>query len=385
MVVMVERYRKSDSIINFHGKYNSDRELVLSKIASLFTDNEFPLLSDYEKTILWQIHDDLFLDNNEKNKKFSISEYIIQEILSYKNENTLPKYLLHRYRYEMFPLLYKVDDFPPYLQIEVTSFCNFRCVFCYQTDNNLTNKINGHMGHMTLNTFKNILDQISGNVEFVSLASRGEPLLCPQIEEMLAYTRNKFLNLKMNTNASLLNESICHSILQSGIKTIVFSADAAKEPEYSNYRVNGSLKKVLKNIEQFQNILCNHYKDSEIITRVSGVKYDDTQEIESMKSFWGEYVDQIVFVDYLPWENTYINQNNNITTPCSDLWRRMFIWWDGRVNPCDVDYLSTLSVGNILNRNISHIWEGELYTKYRNIHKKNKRINMVPCQKCTFI
>ena len=382
---MVERYRKSDSIINFHGKYNSDRELVLSKIASLFTDNEFPLLSDYEKTILWQIHDDLFLDNNEKNKKFSISEYIIQEILSYKNEKTLPKYLFHRYRYEMFPLFYKVDDFPPYLQIEVTSFCNFRCVFCYQTDNNLTNKNNGHMGHMTLNTFKNILDQISGNVEFVSLASRGEPLLCPQIEEMLAYTRNKFLNLKMNTNASLLNESICHSILQSGIKTIVFSADAAKEPEYSNYRVNGSLKKVLKNIEQFQNILCNHYKDSEIITRVSGVKYDDTQEIESMKSFWGEYVDQIVFVDYLPWENTYINQNNNITTPCSDLWRRMFIWWDGRVNPCDVDYLSTLSVGNILNRNISHIWEGELYTKYRNIHKKNKRINMVPCQKCTFI
>jgi radical SAM protein with 4Fe4S-binding SPASM domain len=217
------------------------------------------------------------------------------------------------------------------------------------------------------------------------LASRGEPLLCPGIKEMLAYTRDKFLNLKMNTNASLLNESICHSILQSGIKTIVFSADAAKEPEYSNYRVNGSLKKVLKNIEQFQNILCNHYKDSEIITRVSGVKYDDTQEIESMKSFWGEYVDQIVFVDYLPWENTYINQNNNITTPCSDLWRRMFIWWDGRVNPCDVDYLSTLSVGNILNRNISNIWEGELYTKYRNIHKKNKRINMVPCQKCTFI
>ena len=189
----------------------------------------------------------------------------------------------------------------------------------------------------------------------------------------------------MNTNASLLNESICHTILQSGIKTIVFSADASKEPEYSNYRVNGSLEKVLKNIEQFQNILCNHYKDSEIITRVSGVKYDDTQDIESMKSFWGEFVDQIVFVDYLPWENTYINQNNNITTPCSDLWRRMFIWWDGRVNPCDVDYLSTLSVGNILNRNISNIWEGELYTKYRNIHKKNKRINMVPCQKCTFI
>ena len=33
------------------------------------------------------------------------------------------------------------------------------------------------------------------------------------IEKMLAYTRNKFLNLKINTNASLLTEEISHAIL----------------------------------------------------------------------------------------------------------------------------------------------------------------------------
>ena len=41
----------------------------------------------------------------------------------------------------------------------------------------------------------------------------------------------------------------------------------------------------------------------------------------------------------------YEAKENGIAEPCSDLWRRMFIWWDGVVNPCDSDYKSTLSVG----------------------------------------
>ena len=67
--------------------------------------------------------------------------------------------------------------------------------------------------------------------------------------------------MKINTNASLLNESKCHAILQSGIKTLVFSADAAKEPDYSKFRVNGSLEKVIKNIERFQDIRSKNYKE----------------------------------------------------------------------------------------------------------------------------
>ena len=72
------------------------------------------------------------------------------------------------------------------------------------------------MGHMKLEVFKSLIDQAEGNIEFISLASRGEPLLCPDIKEMLAYTRNKFLNLKINTNASLLDENMSHAILQRG-------------------------------------------------------------------------------------------------------------------------------------------------------------------------
>ena len=71
---------------------------------------------------------------------------------------------------------------------------------------------------MKLETFKLMIDQAEGNIEFISLASRGEPLLCPDFKEMLSYTRDKFYNLKINTNASLLDEKMSHAILESGVK-----------------------------------------------------------------------------------------------------------------------------------------------------------------------
>ena len=81
-----------------------------------------------------------------------------------------------------------------------------------------------YMGNMSLELYKCIVDQALGNVEFLSLASRGEPLICRDFEKMMEYSIGKFLNLKVNTNASLLTEKLCHALLCGGAKTIVFSA-----------------------------------------------------------------------------------------------------------------------------------------------------------------
>ena len=195
----------------------------------------------------------------------------------------------------------------------------------------------------------------------------------------------KFLNLKLNTNASLLDESKCHAILQSGVKTLVFSADAAEEPLYSQLRVGGKLAIVLANVKRFQKIRATQYPDSRIITRVSGVKLNNQQNLDSMQKLWGDLVDQVAFVNYNPWENTYQRPVNDITTPCSDLWRRMFIWWDGKVNPCDVDYKSTLSVGSLLNTPLSQLWTGSGYSGLRDMHLTKSRGQPEPCRRCTVI
>lgn len=377
-------YRKHNSFVELRHKHAEAGSLARERIAAVRMRADLVQeLAPAHRQIFEQALADIFSDAPAASTpRFGLTANVVEEIATVA-DNDLPRYLVHRYRYEIFPQQLVVDDFPPYLQIEPSSVCNYRCVFCYETDKTFTRKSAGYMGHMTLATFERVVDQAEGRVEFISLASRGEPLLCPDIVPMLAYTRGKFLNLKMNTNASLLDAEMAHAILQSGIKTVVFSADAAAEPLYSKLRVGGKLDTVLANIERFQKIRTTEYADSNIITRVSGVKVSAEQNLDAMHALWGDLVDQVAFVEYNPWENTYSQPVNDIATPCSDLWRRMFVWWDGKVNPCDTDYKSTLSVGGIGQASLGDLWTGPAYNELRRRHLEGRRREQSPCNRCT--
>jgi MoaA/NifB/PqqE/SkfB family radical SAM enzyme len=379
-------YQKQNSFFDIRKNQKTTKAEILNRIAGIRGDHDLiGKISEAHQGIFKKICGDLLdCESPESQPQFSLSPHVIDEIATYSDQD-LPLYLVHRYRYEVYPQLKILDQYPPYLQIEPASICNFRCVFCFETDPTFTDKASGYMGQMTLDMFKHIIDQAVGNVEFLSLASRGEPMICKDIVPMLEYTQGKFLNLKLNTNASLLDEEKCHAILAGGVKTLVFSADAAEEPLYSKFRVNGKLSVILENIKLFQKIRKTQYPDLSIITRVSGVKYSEEQDIDSMQKFWGGLVDQVAFVEYNPWENVYSQPTNGIKKPCSDLWRRMFVWWDGKTNPCDVDYKSTLSVGSIEHHRLDQLWQSAPYNEIRKGHINKRRGDETPCAACTVV
>ena len=379
-------YEKHDSFFALKHKKNQKSSYIIDRIIKTSKDISIvEKLSLEGQKILSNATKDLLDNTNSSSKtKFNLKSNVIAEINTIADSD-LPRYLVHRYRYEIFPQTKTIDNFPPYLQIEPTSICNYRCVFCFETDETFTNKKNGYMGQMQLDLFKKVIDQAEGNIEFISVASRGEPLACPDIVKMLDYTRGKFLNLKLNTNASLLDEKKIHAILSDSVKTIVFSADAGSEPLYSKLRVNGNLKTVLKNIENFKKIKETKYPNNQIISRVSGVKFNNEQNLNSMEKVWGDLVDQVAFVNYNPWENSYNKPSNDIIEPCSDLWRRMFVWWDGKINPCDVDYKSHLSVGHFSGNSIQELWNSEKYKLLRETHLNKKRQKISPCSSCVVI
>ncbi len=324
------------------------------------------------------------LDEAGADAEFRLRPHIVTELDRITDEE-LPRYLFYRYRYDVFPLTRELDTYPPCVQIEPTSICNYRCVFCYQTDRAFTQGRSGHMGQMPLETFKRIVDEIEGEVEAVTLASRGEPLLCREIEGMLAYAAGKFLALKINTNAWYLDEKKAHAILAAEPNTLVFSADAADPELYSRLRINGKLERVLENVKRFAEIKTRHYPKSRTITRVSGVRYSQEQDFAQVERFWHEYVDQVAFVEYNPWENAYEMPPNGIDTPCSDLWRRAFVWWNGEMNPCDVDYKSALKAGQIGEASVSELWRGEAYRALRERHLAGRRQEVSPCRGCVVV
>ncbi len=322
----------------------------------------------------------------QNKKKLKPEDMILtkHELLEFNklNEKNHARYLVYRYKYNIYPKLNIVDEYPPCVQIEPTSICNFRCVMCYQADKSFSSKSKGFMGHMSIELFKKCIDELEGNVEAITFASRGEPTLNQKIFEMIEFANNKFLGLKINTNASMLNEKLIHKLLSSSIQTIVFSIDAKDKKSYEQIRVNGNFEKTIRNLELFNNIRDKYYDRNDKIVRISGVKINKNQNISDMKKKWGNIADIIAFTNYTPWESSYDNEVNNITSACSELWTRMFIWWDGKVNPCDYDYKSYLSKWNLKDQKITDVWNSKEYNSLRSSHLNSQRINLEPCKRC---
>tara|TARA_B100001540_G_C15802461_1_gene640537 strand:+ start:383 stop:1480 length:1098 start_codon:yes stop_codon:yes gene_type:complete len=292
------------------------------------------------------------------------------------------EYLIFRHKFENFPKEKTVVDFPFYVLIEPVSACNLRCIMCFQIDKTFSNDRN-FMGSMDISLFKKIIDECkSGGTKAITLASRGEPTLHPNLGEMLEYCKDKFLELKLNTNATKLTEKLCHQILKSGVTDLVFSVDSYAKEEYESIRIKGVFEEVLNNIKRFQKIR-EEYPNSKIATRVSGVKVESRQDPKKFKEFWENYVDHVVMVEMENRWDTYHNPKEIMGAgPCNYLWERMYVWYDGICNPCDADYKSELSVGSVKNSTIKEIWNSKKYQKLRELHTSNKRDNCFPCDRC---
>ena len=116
---------------------------------------------------------------------------------------------------------------------------------------------------------------------------------------------------------------------------------------------------------------------------MSGVKIDEKQDPEKFRMFWQDYVDNVVMIEMENRWDTYHN-SKDIMAPgaCNYLWERMYIWYDGLCNPCDIDYKSELSIGSVKDQSIKDIWNGEKFTKLRNEHLRNNRNQIFPCDRC---
>ena len=322
------------------------------------------------------------INNQSLNKdEFVLTKHEINEFFSLENKNIL-RYVVYRYKYNIYPKLKILEEYPPNIQIEPTSMCNLRCIMCYQSDKSFSSKSAGFMGYMKSDLLKKVVDEIEGKIEGVTFASRGEPTLHKQLDEFLKYCEGKFLGLKLNTNATLLDEKKINLLLSSDLQSLVLSIDEKNKENYEKIRVNAKFEKIMRNLDLLKNIREKKYKNSKVKIRISGVKINTDQNVEEMNQFYKEFADEIILVNYTPWESAYDNEINDIKLECSELYRRIFVWQDGKVNPCDYDYKSVLSKWNAKDHTIKSIWNSEYYNKIRNLHRLKERKKIEPCNRC---
>lgn len=294
-------------------------------------------------------------------------------------------YLIYRFKYKLFPVRQVVSDFPVHVLVEPVSACNLRCTMCFQIDKTFT-QTPKFMGIMDFDLYKEVIDQaVDGGARALTLASRGEPTLHPRFADFISYASDKgeFFDFKINTNATRLDEEMCHDILSSDINILVFSVDGFTKQTYEEIRVRGNFEQVVGNIELFRSIRERHYPQSTLETRISGVYFRDDQNPDRFAEYWRQRVDSVAMVKVKNRWDTYNNAvESDKNSPCSLLWERLYVWFDGTTNPCDADYKSYLTPGHLKETPLHDIWHGAKLTELRQKHLDGQRLSYVPCDRC---
>lgn len=296
------------------------------------------------------------------------------------------RFVSYRYRFKIYPRRQILGDFPIVLCVEPTSICNLRCQMCFQSDRSFSAD-KAFLGRMDMGLFRRIVDEMEQNrCDSLVIASRGEPTLHPGFPEMLKYATARVLDVKVNTNATRLDEKLCREILEAEPNVVVFSIDSADPAQYEEIRKGARFPQVLENVRRFRDIRERDFPRCRTTTRVSGTLFRDDQEEGAIRSFWSEYVDQVALHGAWPFWDSYSAPLSDVTAPCGVLWERMYIWWDGLCNPCDIDYKSWLALGRVDDKTtVKEIWLGAEAQRQRQLHQTARKNSLQPCNRCSGI
>lgn len=131
---------------------------------------------------------------------------------------------------------------PVSLYIEVTKNCNELCTMCPRTYHWPNRRDNLSFEHFT-----HIVNQVPG-LQRVVLHGLGEPLLNPQLFEMVRYLKARGVYVLFNSNALALNERRRKELVECGLDEYRISFDASRPDTYKLIRGIAGLEKVKRNI-----------------------------------------------------------------------------------------------------------------------------------------
>ena len=203
--------------------------------------------------------------------------------------------------------------------------------------------------------------------------------------EMLEYinTKKNIFEIKVNTNGTFLDDEKCHAIFKNNVTQIIISSDHYIKEDYERLRLGSNFEQVVKNVDLLFDIRKKYYPESLTEIRISGVDNERNLDRKKFKDFWITRSDHVSAGYPLERWNTYENKIDKDTKdPCENLWDRMYVWFDGKVNPCDADYKSYLSYGNAKEYNLRELWNNKIISNTRNQHLSKNRTKINPCDRC---
>lgn len=286
---------------------------------------------------------------------------------------------------------YLNENFPSQINLDVTMFCNLRCIHCpYES---VTHPMGKSRVNMPINLHKKIIDEIFSNgkgiTRYLRYTGDGEPLIHPELGLMISYA-SKSLNLPINltTNGSFLSDSKFKELATSGVNVFDVSIDAASEETYSKIRIGGDFNQVVSNT---LNAVKNATLFEDVSVIVSFVKQDlNYLETERFTEFWKNAgVKDVVIRNGHSAAGAIKSRALELwdkapkpRTPCLYPWERLVVKADGEITYCPADWHHIAGVGNLNDTSISEVWTSNALKKLRKDHVENTLPENSFCGKC---
>ena len=310
-------------------------------------------------------------------------------------------------------VLFNEKPYPDYIEVETTTFCNFRCKMCE----------NPHMKekrqHMKLKEFKYILDQFP-NLKWIGMAGIGQSFLNPDYPKMLKLCKERNIYIETFDRFMFIDRKMSEFLVKIGMDKIYCSLDAATKETYKKMNLGLDFDRVVKHLKILDEVKKknnSHYPElffHFIITK------DNINEVENYIDFIHSLDIEVEFIQFTRMlhdfpeihdefvevsdelkeriirkaENLGLKATFNINTSenkgsldtCT-VWYQPFIFVDGTVVPCcslneqnDRAWQRETSLGNIFKTDFRKIWYGE---KYANMITKLKDNKMpINCMRC---
>ena len=273
---------------------------------------------------------------------------------------------------------------PDLMQVETTSVCNLRCVFCPYDEMSRAKE------HMDPLAFAEFLAGQAQHVRSVGLHHFGEPFLNRRLPEYIAACTRLGIDTNVSTNATRMTDNQAEAVISAGLTRLIISLDAVTAADYERVRVGGRYEQVLANIDRFLAAK----------RRLGGGTYVQVQFIATpensatwptFEQMWGSRpgVDQVVLRD----ERTHAGQRvrhdeyrvrDGERLPCRYLWESLVVLVDGSVVPCCKDFDGKETLGNVFaDDRLSEIWNGTRMVELRRAHVTGNYDQLPLCASCT--
>ena len=166
------------------------------------------------------------------------------------------------------------------IYVEPTTTCNLSCRTC------MRNSWNEPTGSMEMSVYRRLIDGLKevDSLQTMAFWGFGEPLLHPNIVEMVVLAKELGVRVELITNGLLLNREIAEKLVLARLDTLVVSVDGCSPKSYAEIRNGSDLTSVKENVRGLVSARRAHHRDNPEIGLEFVVMRSNLPELQKLRS-----------------------------------------------------------------------------------------------------